>query len=324
VGEDSAAPLPEAPGGAAFASTSSAVRVVLAQLRAELGLAQWALTRVSGGTWIVLQHGEAGFPAAVGAAVPYAESLCGLVLDGRQPALVPDVRAVPALRDAPLLARWQVGACLSVPLSVDGSELSGTLCAVDPRPRPAELVDRLPLVALQARLLSTLLASEREVAAWRRRAQRAEAEALLDPMTGLANRRGWQMVLDREEQRCARYGAAASVLVLDLDGLKAVNDRQGHAAGDALIRQASHVLREAFRTSDVLARLGGDEFAVLAIETDPVAALRERDRVQALFDRAGVRASVGVASRHPDDGLVGAWASADRDMYRVKRARPAP
>ena len=320
-----APPAGTAPSSAApFADGTAAAQAVLAQLRRETGFERWAVTRVTGGAYAVLMTGDAGYPAPAGAWTPFADTLCHLVLEGAAPAIAHDVRAVPALRDAPLVAQWQVGAYLSVPLSLDGEALFGTLCALDSRPRPAEVADRLPLVTLQARLLSTLLAVEAEVDRYRRRTERAEADALLDPLTGLVNRRGWQLLLDREEQRCSRYGAVASVLVLDLDGLKAVNDREGHPAGDALLQRAGAVLREAFRSTDVVARLGGDEFGVLAIETDPVAALHERARLQGLFDRAGVPASIGVAARGPAEGLAGAWVAADTDMYRVKKAKPRP
>ena len=309
---------------APFADGLAAAEAVMAQLRQDLGFARWALTRVTGGTYAVLRTGEAGYPAEAGATMPFADSLCHLVLAGAAPRIAHDAQAVPVLRAAPLTDQWQVGAYLSVPLSLDGESLFGTLCALDPLPRPAEVAARLPLVTLQARLLSTVLAVELEVDGYRRRAERAEADALLDPLTGLVNRRGWQLLLDREEQRCSRYGAVASVLVVDLDGLKAVNDLQGHPAGDALIRRAGAVLSEAFRSTDVVARLGGDEFGVLAIETDPVAALHERARLQGLFDRAQVPASIGVAARGAAEGLAGAWVAADTDMYRVKRARPRP
>jgi len=94
-----------------------------------------------------------------------------------------------------------------------------------------------------------------------------------------------------------RYGTVASVLMLDLDGLKAVNDHRGHAAGDAVLARTGRVLQGAVRTTDVVARLGGDEFAVLSVETDQGAAAEERARLQALLDAAGVPASIGVATR---------------------------
>ena len=309
---------------AAFTSPAAAAGAVLELLRAELGFRWWAVTRLTGGTYVVL-HADPGFPAAAGQQLPWAETLCHRMAEHGTPCIAPDVQAVPAYRDLALTHRWQVGAYLSVPLSVDGTSLFGTLCAVDPDPQPAQVSDRLPQVELLARLLSTIFATDLQLDLARRRTERAEADALLEPLTGLVNRRGWQLLLDREEQRCARYGSLASVLVIDLDGLKAVNDQDGHAAGDTLLHQAAQVLRGAFRSSDVLARLGGDEFAVLAVQTDADAASRERDRLQARFDHAAVPASVGVATRDSTSGLTGAWHRADSDMYQVKQSRrPEP
>ena len=315
-----------APGGwdsyAGFADITAAATTVLEQLRRQLGLAWWAVTRITGGTSVVLATAETGFPTGVEEPMPWADTLCRVVLRERTSRFVSDVRAAPALTGSPLVEQGHVGAYLSVPLSLDGAALFGTLCAVHPEPLPAELASQLPLVELQARLLSTLLGAALQLDAARRRAERAEADALLDPLTGLVNRRGWQMLLDREEQRCRRYGTVASVLVVDLDGLKAVNDRSGHAAGDALLQRAARVLREAFRSTDVAARLGGDEFAVLAIETDASAARQERDRLQHLFHAADLPASIGVATRQPTSGLAGAWTAADAQMYQIKHAKP--
>lgn len=308
---------------AAFGDVAVASGAVLEQLREELGFAWWAVTRITGGTHVVLATGDTGFPLPAGEQMPWIESLCHRVLEQRAPRVVPDLRSVPPLDAGCLAGEWQIGAYLSVPLSLTGTDLFGTLCAVHPEPVPAQVTARLPLVELQARLLATVLAAELQLDEARRRAERAEADALLDPLTGLVNRRGWQMVLEREEQRCRRYGTVASVLVIDLDGLKTVNDTRGHAAGDALLQHAAQVLREAFRSTDVAARLGGNEFGVLAVETDAHGARHERDRLQSLFDRAAVPASIGVATRHPVTGLAGAWTDADAHMYRVKHAKPA-
>lgn len=141
---------------------------------------------------------------------------------------------------------------------------------------------------------------------------------MTDPLTGLTNRRGWDLLLEREEQRCRRYGAVASVLMIDLDRLKAVNDSHGHAAGDELLRRAADVLRGAVRGADVVARLGGDEFGVLAVETDLPAAIRERDRLRDLLRAAGVPGAVGAAARQPLGGLPATVIAADHDMYQDK------
>ena len=305
-----------------FVDATEAAAAVLDHLRAEVGFERWAVTRVTGGTYALLPASDPGYPAAPGEQLPWVETLCHVVLEGLAPPVTPDVRAVPALASHPLTARWQVRAYLSTPLSLDGTTLVGTLCALDSRPQSPDVIDRLPVVQLHARLLSTLLAADARVEQVRRRAERAETDALLDPLTGLVNRRGWELLLEREEERCRRYGAVASVLAIDLDGLKEVNDRQGHAAGDKLLQATAEVLRSAFRRADTLARLGGDEFSVLAVETDAEAAVQEGERLQRLLDAAGVPASLGVAARQPAGGLAGAWVEADRRMLQAKHAKP--
>jgi diguanylate cyclase (GGDEF)-like protein len=306
---------------APFPDAHAAAGAVLDGLRQEVGFGWWAVTRVTGGTYEVLATGGAGFPLAPGEQLSWADALCRLAAEGRVPRVAPDVRAVPEFDGAPLAEHWGVGAYLSTPLTVDGASLFGTLCAFDRRPLPAGVAARLPLVDLQARLLSSVLAADLRAGASLRRAQRAESDAMQDALTGLVNRRGWHLLLDREEQRCERYGGVASVLAVDLDGLKTVNDRHGHAAGDALLRRAAAVLRDAVRSTDAVARVGGDEFAVLALETDAAGAAQERGRLQDVLDLAGVPASVGAAARLGTTGLAGAWARADAQMYETKRAR---
>jgi len=305
---------------APFRHAGQAAAAVLQDLAGVVGFRFWAVTRVTGGTYAIAATGG-GFPARVGEQFPWADTLCRRALTGRAPRFAPDLRTVPAYRDLPLVRQWQVGAYLSAPLTVDGATLYGTVCAVDPQPHRAPAagvtVAAMSLVDRQARQLSTLLAAELRVDDARRRAERAEAQALMDPLTGLVNRRGWDLLLEREEQRCRRYGAVASVLMIDLDGLKGVNDAGGHAAGDALLRRAADVLRGAVRSADVVARLGGDEFAVLAVETDLLAARTERDRLGELLRAAGVPASVGAAAR-TTRGLAAAVVAADSDMYQAK------
>jgi len=321
---EAAGPGLDLSGHAGFPSTATTAAAVLEHLRSAVGFRFWAVTRVTGGTYAVVSTGRAGFPAAVGAQFPWADTLCRQALSGRAPRVAPDVRAVAAYQDLHLVQDWQIGAYLSAPLSLDGRSLHGTVCAVDPLPQPSTATAQVGLLDLQARLLSTVLSGELRLDHEHRRAERAEAQALKDPLTDLTNRRGWDQLLAREEQRCQRYGTLASVLVLDLDGLKGVNDQHGHGAGDALLRRTADVLRGAVRAADVVARLGGDEFAVLTVETDLPAARVERDRLSRLLHGAGVPVSVGAATREVEGGLAAAWKHADRDMYQAKHQRPRP
>ena len=108
--------------------------------------------------------------------------------------------------------------------------------------------------------------------------------------------------------------------MLDIDGLKQINDSGGHAAGDAFIVRAAQALRTAARQNDVVARLGGDEFAMLAIECDRAGAEALLARTRLALREAGVPASVGMATRDPASGLQAAWERADQAMYADKRS----
>ncbi|WP_298988602.1 diguanylate cyclase [uncultured Pseudokineococcus sp.] len=175
----------------------------------------------------------------------------------------------------------------------------------------AHLIGGLLQAALGQR--AALLAAEGAAAVARRLAE-------VDALTGLRNRRGWRAALDDEQRRRGRTGAATGVVVVDLDGLKAVNDRQGHAAGDALLVAAAGILLRSCRPHDVVARSGGDEYAVLALDVGVAGLERLCERIRGGLADAGVAASVAGACEEPDAGLAGAWERADRRMYDVKRA----
>jgi diguanylate cyclase (GGDEF)-like protein len=157
------------------------------------------------------------------------------------------------------------------------------------------------------------------------RAQRAVTDmAVTDELTGLKNRRGLLLVGQAVVEMSLRSGAGVAVFYVDVDGLKVVNDEQGHAAGDRLIVTTGQVLSRVFRSADVVARLGGDEFAVLlsGAEDGEVQSLTERLR-SSLAD-AGISASVGVARPEPahgDESLEQLIDRADVAMYDAKRDR---
>ena len=149
-----------------------------------------------------------------------------------------------------------------------------------------------------------------------------------DLLTGLFNRRRFDQELDRELERHARLGQGGAVLIMDLDGFKAVNDEFGHAAGDQLLRGISAKLKERSRASDVLARLSGDEFALLLPEATREVAelvagklvrLVARHHVAVGSERAHVTASIGVALFEGLDDLE-LLALADAAMYSAKAA----
>jgi diguanylate cyclase (GGDEF)-like protein len=161
-----------------------------------------------------------------------------------------------------------------------------------------------------------------------RQADRLAELSETDALTGLSNARGLFDRLDAELARSRRYREPIALLFVDLDGLKSINDRYGHRAGDEAIRNLADVIRSQLRESDVGARWGGDEFAVLAPNTSRAAALALAERIRALIPRQSVEwplsGSVGVAAIEPrTDGEV--WdastlmRAADAAMYDAKR-----
>jgi diguanylate cyclase len=147
----------------------------------------------------------------------------------------------------------------------------------------------------------------------------ARQQARTDPLTGCLNLRGWQEALDREQARCDRHRLDALVAVVDLDGFKSVNDRDGHHAGDDLLREVASLLRATTRGGDVVARPGGDEFAVLAVQSGGDAAAVLTSRISARLARAGIRATTGCATLSSTGSIAAAWRHADLDMLGRKR-----
>ncbi len=200
------------------------------------------------------------------------------------------------------------------------------MVAVDPtiravKPAAAQLDDQTSASELE-RL-------ERENAELRAEVERLKQLADHDPLTPTLNRRAFLAELKREMAYCRRYETTASVLYLDLDGFKSVNDRFGHLAGDAALGRVAEILIANLRESDVVARLGGDEFAVLLRQADGEAARAKADALAALIESDdftsdgqhvalggsfGVRAFDGQATAE-------AWlAEADAQMFVRKRS----
>jgi len=156
----------------------------------------------------------------------------------------------------------------------------------------SEVLAAAPMLAA---LIATII--DKEIA--RLGAEAATRGALVtanrDPATGLGNRRAWVAALRIEMSRALRSGTPLTVLILDIDGLKAVNDTHGHAAGDAVITRAAAALGHARRITDQVCRLGGDEFGVAAPETRPDQAALLAARLRDSLTAHQVRASLGWA-----------------------------
>lgn len=163
----------------------------------------------------------------------------------------------------------------------------------------------------------------RETTVIRKQAETTRIQAMVDPLTGAYNRRVWDERMAIEESRCRRLGRTASMVSVDLDGLKALNDSAGHAKGDALIKGAATALFEACRGTDIVARLGGDEFGVLALDCPHDAGVQLVHRIHTAMKKRHIKASVGLATRQPGRDLKQTWDDADQAMYAEKRKHHA-
>ncbi|CAK0772347.1 hypothetical protein CCP3SC5AM1_790005 [Gammaproteobacteria bacterium] len=159
--------------------------------------------------------------------------------------------------------------------------------------------------------------------------QEAVIAALRDPLTGIGNRAALDLALEREVRLAKRNGIHLSMLVLDVDRFKRVNDTYGHSAGDCVLRTLAHCVSTCVRATDLVARFGGEELAVLLNNTDAQGAyfLAERIRcaveaTQIHYDNHEIQVtvSIGVANLHAGDDGHSLFCRADTALYRAKES----
>jgi diguanylate cyclase (GGDEF)-like protein len=243
------------------------------------------------------------------------QGIIGRVAQTGQAAFIPDVDAEPSY----VRMRQDLTSEVCVPINV-GGQLGGVLNVEGTAERPVTARD-LDLLQTFAEHAGTLLHNARLYEQMRLLATR-------DPITDLPNHRVFRERLHEEVRRAERYDRPLSLLLLDLDDFKAINDELGHQAGDAILRELAARLRAALRDTDLLARYAGDEFVALLPEASPehtcgtVQRLRQAITRQPFSVPARVEFSIGAACYPADargeDELIDA---ADRAMYRDKRAR---
>jgi diguanylate cyclase (GGDEF)-like protein len=195
----------------------------------------------------------------------------------------------------------------------------------------------IPVAELTTRVRDVLMTLMQEVESLRRELDRTkeklsevERVADTDTLSPIANRRAFVRELSRVMSYAERYNIETSLLFFDVDGLKAVNDSHGHAAGDAVLMHVADALRANIRTSDIVGRLGGDEFAVILSHANEAQALQKADLLQSRIRDVAVQfegqqistaASVGVYTFGPGETPTNVIAAADKIMYKQKQAR---
>lgn len=283
----------------------------LALAQSVVGLAQKALRATRAEIWTPSDTGLLRL-----AAVPAERDATGVALtiqlDGKEP-------AAQVWRDWLTVERGEGTSEIDVhyPLTV-GTDRIGVMSLWFPASnRPSESLSSFFCAEVALALDSAI------------RLERAQSEALTDALTGAYNRRFLETRLSEEMRRASKLGYPTSLMFLDLDKFKEVNDTYGHDVGDQLLRNVAALLRSELRAVDVVARFGGDEFVVVLPETDRAGSLRVALRLQEALARRGLEGmpedadvtfTIGTATS-PEDGLRPSdlLVSADSAMLRGKR-----
>lgn len=219
------------------------------------------------------------------------------------------------------------GTAIGLPLVCRSRTVGVLVCLDDVPSKATPSMGPSLLMPIRALLEVSALALDSAVAL-----ERAQALSVTDDLTRLYNSRFLNSVLRRETKRAVRNGRPLSLLFLDLDGFKQVNDRHGHLAGSKVLTEAAAVIKACARETDVVARFGGDEFSLVLPDTGTDGALSAAERILDTFrstrflasDGLAVRqtVSIGVATLAPDAPMSPEQLlqAADMAMYRVKAA----
>lgn len=241
------------------------------------------------------------------------------IIDNRQPVIVPDIRDDPFGAN-PMLGESGLKAYAGFPIIARG-EAIGVLYALDHEPRTYTKQDQVFLKVLSERAASALLNA--------RLFAELERLATHDELTGIYNRRGFLLQAEHEFKRAQRFDRPLSLLMIDVDQFKHINDTFGHAIGDRVLVEIASRLKSKCREVDILGRIGGDEFAILLVEMGAKGAFEIAKRLRKEVANLPIRIekvaiegtiSVGVASMSQAPADTDALLRfADRALYDAKR-----
>ncbi len=261
-------------------------------------------------------------PGFIGSSIDRKQSVCQVMVSSGKPLVVGDLHTDERFQGHPAVPHMPLHFYAGVPLVMAPDLVIGSLCILRERPGSADGFDIQPLQELAA-----ITVDEVEL---RRLNQELTRMTRVDALTGLANRRGFDEALERAEQRCRRTGETLSVMMIDIDYFKALNDSFGHQGGDAALQAVGALLAEAIvRQDDTIARYGGEEFAAILSGSDAVGALRVAERIRMGLSKAAiphprtgsVTVSIGIsACPGPVIDCTRMIAEADAALYEAKRS----
>ncbi len=273
-------------------SFEGAASLVADLLRRYTGVRSWYVVRRLGAGWASVGPGDRRLEAAD--AQLFADVLhaaLGRGPDEVLPLLIAPLGNVQLASQTPP-EKPAPAYLLGAPL-IGTHRLDGFLCGVTHVIPYSEIERHRTLIASSLRLLNGLLARDAQVRAYQSQFGRTQARMLRDPVTGLLNRRGWELFTWKEEVRVRRYNRSATLFAIDLTGWDERSAREGPALSERLLQVVAAALVRVMRSSDIIARVGTAEFGILAVESDDASALRVRERLRAELALTGIAASIG-------------------------------
>jgi diguanylate cyclase (GGDEF)-like protein len=261
--------------------------------------------------------------------IPSGEGIAGWVCTSGQPAVVEDVSR--DQRFSPMidhLLGFKTKSVVCVPLLNGANRVIGVIELINkiapappgsPPDAPPIMTDDSdePFTILDMEILSAIGAFTGIAAENAFLHQKVRDMAMIDPLTGIYNRYYFNDVLQREAKRIRRFGYSICVLMMDVDGLKSINDRHGHMTGDSVLRHIAQILKSCTREADMLARYGGDEFIILM----PSADAADGERLAARIEETIRAANQTLPDSEPARGLsIGICASGSDDLDQILRA----
>jgi diguanylate cyclase (GGDEF)-like protein len=261
-----------------------------------------AVVEIPDGQDLVCRAASGTAEAQLGLRVPSAGAISDLALRAGETLVCDDLEAC---------RRVGARSFVVVPLRHD-AHAAGVLKVYSAR-RNAFTPEHVRVLALLADMIGSALARAELL-------EKLHHLALTDELTGVPNRRSWYDHLEHALARARRSAAPLSLVVLDLNRFKQINDRRGHAAGDRVLRAVSACWSSVLRDSDVLGRIGGDEFAVILEQTDAATAARVAARLEESLSTGEVTAAMGIATWNRTEDAAGLLSRADAAMYAQKSA----
>ena len=296
-------------------------RAILNYLHQRIGFGLWMITETTDKDWTILLVENKDYPVSEGMVLNWSDSICYQMMKGLGPNLACNVSDFPQYSAAPICSNLTINAYIGVPIYDKNGTLFGTLCAIDKNPQTHIQSDEVVMLELFAKLLGTFLNCDNQFVQQTKTLEHLEHYAHVDQLSGLLNRNGWEHAISEEEARLQRYGGEISLLFIDIDNLKSINDTHGHAEGDKAIKHLADLLKRRLRSSDLVARVGGDEFSILARDCTLSNAQVLREKLYKDFSTSTVKASIGVATLQSSGSILDTLRAADADMYANKLER---